>query len=218
MAYIFLDESGDLGFKSDKRNSTYFIISVISCEDKKKLEKAVKKVHRSLRKKGIRLSAGILHCYKEKPATRRKMLRLLAESKISIMTICLNKKRVYTNLQEEKHELYNYVVNILLDRIMTKQLVISSGRISLIASKRETNKFLNENFSSYLSVQVERNHKVKLEILVRTPAAEKSLQAADFVSWAIFKKYEKNDDSYYRIIKDLIIEENMLFGPNTTKP
>ena len=38
-----------------------------------------------------------------------------------------------------------------------------------------------------------------------------TLQAVDFASWAIFRKYEKNDDSYYRIIKGKIIEENPLF-------
>ena len=62
------------------------------------------------------------------------------------MTIYLNKLKVYTRLQDEKQILYNYVTNILLDRIITKKLVDKTKRIHLIASRRETNKFLNENF------------------------------------------------------------------------
>lgn len=218
MAYIFLDESGDLGFTSGKNNSEYFIVTFIACDDKRILEKAVQKVHKSLRKKIKRLSGGVLHCYKEKPNVRRKMLRLLFGLNISVMTVCLNKRRVHTNLRDEKHVLYNYVANILLDRILTKKLVIASGKVTLVASKRETNRFLNKNFSSYLADQARRNHQAKLEILIRTPAEEKGLQATDFVSWSIFKKYEGRDDTYYKMIKEKIVEENMLFGSNTTKP
>jgi len=150
MSYIFLDESGDLGFDPEKNNSKFFIVTFIFMENKKPIEKVVKKVHAGLRKKEIRLSGGVLHCYKEKPATRIKLLKLLGEKEYNIMVIYLNKDKVYSKLREEKHILYNYVVNILLDRIMTKKFVDKNKKIFLVASKRETNKFLNDNFRSYL--------------------------------------------------------------------
>jgi hypothetical protein len=52
---------------------------------------------------------------------------------------------------------------------------------------------------------------VRINIAIKTSFEEKTLQAVDFASWAIFRKYEKNDDSYYKIIKGKIIEENPLF-------
>lgn len=211
MAFIFLDESGDLGFTKEKQHSAYFIVTILAVEDKRHIEKIVKKVHRSLRKKIKRLSGGILHCYKEKSATRRKLLEFISVSDSKIMTICLNKQKVYTNLQNEKHLLYNYVTNILLDRVMTRTLLKTRSPITLIAAKRETNKFLNENFSSYLKTQAKQNHNIQLEVVIRTPSEEKGLQAVDFVSWTIFKKYSEKDETYYRMIKKRIIEENMLF-------
>lgn len=51
MSYIFLDESGDLGFEDSKTNSKFFIITVIFTPNKKSIEKIVKKVHAGLRKK-----------------------------------------------------------------------------------------------------------------------------------------------------------------------
>jgi len=139
------------------------------------------------------------------------MLKKLGEKDCAIMVIYLNKKRVYTKLQNEKIILYNYVTNILLDRIMTKQLIPLNEPIYLVASKRETNRFLNENFRNYLKGQIKSAHRLDLHIEIKTPAEEKSLQAADFVSWAIFRKLEYRDDSYYNIIKGKIIEENPLF-------
>ncbi len=211
MFYIFLDESGDLGFNPKKKNSKYFVITALFAENKKPLEKIVKRVQSGLKRKVKRLSGGILHSYKEKPITRKRLLRLLNEKECLIMTIYLNKAKVYTKLQEEKHVLYNYVVNILIDRIMNKKFVNLKSGVNLIAARRETNKFLNDNFKNYLNEQVKNAHKLELRIDIRTPSEEKALQTVDFASWAIFRKYEHGDDSYYLIIKGKIIEENALF-------
>ena len=127
------------------------------------------------------------------------------------MSIYLNKAKVYTKLKEEKHVLYNYVANILLDRIMSKKLVDTKAQIKLYAAKRETNKFLNENFKEYLRKQIQGHHKLKISVEIKRPSEEKSLQVVDFASWAIFRKYEHQDDSYYNLIKNKIIEESPLF-------
>ena len=127
------------------------------------------------------------------------------------MTIYLNKKRVYTKLQNEKQVLYNYVANILLDRVYTKKLLPLAKNILLIASRRETNKFLNQNFKNYLNNQITNRYKANVKVVIEIPREEKSLQAVDFASWAIFRKYEYRDDSYYNLIKNKIVEENPLF-------
>jgi hypothetical protein len=210
MPYIFMDESGDLGFNFDKRGTTsYFLITFLFTRSKRPIEKCVKKVHLGLRKKYKKI--GVLHAYIEESVTKRRLLSLLAEKDCKIMTILLNKKKVYTKLQDEKPVLYNYVTNILLDRIFTKKLIQSDDSIKIIASRKETNKFLNENFKLYLHSQLAANYKVKVSISVKTPAEQKALQAVDFVSWAIFRKYEYKDDTYYNLIRGKIVEENPLF-------
>ncbi len=211
MPYIFLDESGDLGFNfRKKKTSKFFIITCLFVVNKRLIEKKVRKTHAELKKK-YKKRFGVLHAVKEKPTVRRRLLKRLNEKDCVIMTIYLNKKRVYTRLQEEKAVLYNYVANILLDRIYSKKLVPIGKKIELIASKRETNKFLNKNFRRYLNSQVKNKHKIEIVIKIKTPYQEKSLQAVDFVSRAIFRKHEYGDDSYYNIIKSKIVEENPLF-------
>jgi len=211
MAFIFLDESGDLGFNfQKKKTSKIFIITCLFTENKRPIEKIVKKTHSELQKKYKR-KFGILHAVKEKLVTRKRLLKRLNYKDCAIMTIYLNKKRVHTRLQDEKTVLYNYVANILLDRIYTKKIIPIEKTIELVASKRETNKFLNENFKNYLNAQVKNRHKVNINVRIKSPSEEKSLQAVDFVSWAIFRKYEHGDDSYCNIIKNKIVEENPLF-------
>jgi len=212
MAYIFLDESGDLGFDFDKQQtSKFFVITFLFCEHRRKIEKIVTLTHSEL-KKQHKMKGGVLHCYQQKPITRQRLLNRLANVNCSIMTVYLNKKRVYTRLQDEKDIMYNYVTNILLDRIMTKKLLGSKpGDVILVASRKETNKFLNENFKQYLRTKTKGNHGFDIKVEIRTPHEEKGLQAVDFVSWAIFRKQELGDESYYNLIKSKIVEENPLF-------
>lgn len=212
MSYIFLDESGDLGFDfHKKKTSKFFVITFLLIENNKSfIEKIVRKTHSELKKK-IKRKIGVLHAAKEKPITRQRLLKRLVGGNCAIIVIYLNKKKVFTNLQDEKQVLYNYVTNILLDRIYSRKIIPIDKEIQLIASRRETNKFLNENFKNYLNTQIKNKHNGKIKILIKTPHEEKSLQAVDFASWAIFRKYEKGDDGYYNIIRSKIIEENPLF-------
>lgn len=211
MSYIFIDESGDLGFEKGKSNSKYFILTALFIPEKKSLEKLIKKIHSTLRKKVKAIGGGVLHSVKEKPTTRKRLLKLLLQIKLSIMVIYLDKTKVYTDLQNEKHILYNYITNILIDRIFNKKLIDKDKNIVLIASKRETNKYLNLNFRDYLKSVIKNNHKLDIEVLIKTPSEEKSLQVVDFVSWSVFRKYESGDSEYYKIIKNLIVEENKLY-------
>lgn len=212
MSYIFLDESGDLGFNFKKRKtSRFFVITFLFVpQEKRAIEKIVRKTHAELKKKYKR-RIGVLHAYQEKPITRQRLLQRLAQQNCSCMAIYLNKQKVYTRLQNEKVVLYNYVTNILLDRILTRNMIPINKPIHLIASRRETNRFFNENFRAYLRSQILGKHKTAIDVAIATPSQEKSLQAVDFVSWALFRKYEHNDQSYYQIIEDIVQEESSLF-------
>lgn len=212
MAYIFLDESGDLGFDfSKKKTSKYFVISFLFVANKTPVDRIIKKVFKHFSKKEIKNHHGILHCYKEKPKIRQFVLKSIKEKDVSIISIYLNKKKVYTKLQDEKHVLYNYVTNILIDRVCTKKLIPTNEPIRLIASRRETNKFLNHNFCSYIQNQVQNNHKLDIKVEIKPPYEERCLQAVDFICWAIYRKIEHGDDSYVNLIKQKIVEESPLF-------
>ncbi len=210
MDYILLDESGDLGFKFNKGSSKFFVVTVVFTKSKRALEKVVKRVHGGLCKKFKKV--GDLHAYQETPITKTRVLKEVNKKDCSILVIILNKRKVYTKFNDAKGILYNYVTNILLDRLFRKRPIPSQEPIVLIASRRETNKVLNQNFKSYLQQKITDKHKLKLQIEISNPSAEKSLQAVDFISWAIFRKYETGEDTYYNLISSKIIEEAPLFS------
>lgn len=210
MAYVLIDESGNLGFDFSKKGTThFFIVTLLFTDNLKPVQKIIKKIHRNLLHINKKLT-GTLHAVNERPATRKKLLKLLNDSDCKVMAVILNKKKVHTKLQDEKPVLYNFVANILLDRLMNRRFISKDKQVTIIASKRETNRFLNENFKNYLKSQVSKKHKLKIDIVIKTPSGEKALQVVDFASWALFRKHEYHDSSYVKLFSK-IIDESFLF-------
>jgi len=206
MFYIFLDESGDLGFS--KRSSRWFILTMVLTKNHRKIEKCVKRVHSGLKKK---YKIKEMHAYNADKITRKRVLgQLSAIPDTEIYCIILNKEKVHINLKDQKSYLYNYTANILLDRLYNKKNFDKKEQVLIYIDKREKNKFLEKNFERYLKDNLLKKNLLH-EIKIRPSHTEKCLQAVDFISWAIFRKYEKNDYEYYQIIKNNISEENFLF-------
>lgn len=206
--YIFLDESGDLGFR--KHSSKWFLFTVAMVSDARGLERVIKKVWRTLKKKRKRL--GELHASHEKDITRTRVLKGLAEiSDLKVMTVILNKHKVYVDLQNQKNYLYNYTANILLDRFHARGIVTPDEPIHLYADRKDTKKSLRENFVSYLTASMKKKRGGAFKVELHASHDNKSLQAVDFISWAIFRKYEHGDFAFYEIIKNKIVDERLLF-------
>ncbi|GBE17093.1 hypothetical protein BMS3Abin15_00929 [bacterium BMS3Abin15] len=208
MAYIFLDESGDLGFKPT--SSKWFVFTIVLTNDHRKIEKVIKRIRKGLSKKYKKVKE--LHAYHTQPINRKRILKLLSQLKdLKILCIILNKKRVYVDLQKQKNYLYNYAANILLDRLHNRKIINIDEPIDLYIDQKDTNKFIRENFENYLKDNFNKRGSKKVRIRIRPSHTEKCLQAVDFISWAIFRKYEQGDYKYYNLIKKKIIEENALF-------
>jgi hypothetical protein len=209
MAYLFIDESGDLGFS--EKSSNYFLFTVLITKNHRKVEKVIKKVHKSLRKKHKRIRE--LHAYHADEITRKRVLRQLAEiDDLKIFVIVVNKKKVYVPLQEKNHFLYNYAANIILERLNNRNLFEIKDLIHIFFDKKYTNIARGNNFESYLRNQLGEWEQDDIYLKICPSHTEKCLQAVDFLSWAIFRKYEQKDHEYYEIIKDKLIDEKILFG------
>ncbi len=208
MTYIFLDESGDLGFK--KTSSKWFLFTLVAIDEPRKLDKIIKKARKSLKKKHKHRFSE-LHAYHCDDITRIRILKSLAEIDIFIVTTILNKKKVHVDLQNQKNYLYNFTANIILDRLINKNIIDEKSVTSLIVDKKDTNKNLKNNFIDYITKAMNQKQKATFKMSLTASHDSKGIQAVDFISWAIFRKYEQGDYEFYEIIKDKIIDERLLF-------
>lgn len=202
MVYIFMDESGDLGF-GKKGSSRYFVVAFLILNDKKILEKMVSKISKTVKKKYR--TSGTLHAHREEGATIRRLLKaLVVKGGCRIAFSILDKSKVPIQRRQQKHELYNKVVRDLIYKLFSRGIIDLHEVSVLVASQRETNKYLNERFKKEIS---EEGHLVgnhELGVKIKKPFEEKCLQVIDAVAWAIKRKHEQGDFSYFNIIQSLI--------------
>lgn len=209
MAYVFLDESGDLGFS--KKSSKWFLFTVALTSNPRLLEKAVRKVWKPLKKKHKKL--GELHASHQEEITRKRMLKILSEIEdLKVFSVVLNKEKVYVDLQNQKHYLYNSTANVLLGMLHdNKEILKDDEPLHIYIDRKDTKKTVRENFIELLTESMKIKRTAQFSIVLDSSHDNKSLQAVDFISWAIYQKYEKGDEKYYKIIKDKIVGEKLQY-------
>ena len=208
MLTIFLDESGDLGFDLSKQGtSRFFVMTFLCCESKRRIEKIVSETHAELKNR-YKKQGGVLHACYERPVTRQRLLGRLGMMDCLILTVYLDKTLVSFGKELSKAQLYSSIASSLLDDLLSREPLGDVLKlVTLIASRRETNAFLNEGFKNYLISEAWKKHRLEIRVEIRTTFEEKALQAVDFVSWAIFHKLEYGEDLYYRLIQPRIVSE-----------
>ena len=213
MITVFLDESGDLGFDIRRgATSRHFLVTALICSDVKPVDKAVKKIFAGFSKTEVRNHHGFLHSFREKPETREKLLKYIAGLDVGIEVVVLDKRRIFTDLADEPHVLYASIVNVLMNRLLAHPGVAGDANIHLVASQRETQRLLNSSFVGYLSEHIAAPPGVTVAIEIKHASAHKGLQAADMVSWSMFRELEHHDPTYAQIVRERVWEIGDIFG------
>ncbi|MFA6022735.1 MAG: DUF3800 domain-containing protein [Candidatus Pacearchaeota archaeon] len=207
MKYIFLDESGELGFKSSY-SSKYFIITLLSCDEGEiySLRRIIKKVRQKIIKKKIKKYPEIKG-NNSSDKIRKEVLERFVKTNSEVFAIILDKSKVYEYLKGKKDKLYNYISNLILT-----ECSLEDNSICLVVDKSKTNRSLREDFDNYIRRNLnEKNQSCKLLIKHENSQSEGCLQVLDFISWSIFRNYEYKDPRFMNIIKDKIVTKKEIF-------
>ncbi|MDO8886180.1 DUF3800 domain-containing protein [Candidatus Oleimmundimicrobium sp.] len=208
MWYLYLDESGDLGFDFvNKKPSKFFTVTILALrgvENNRKLIKAVKVTLR--RKLNPPHKRGRLVSELKGSGTtleiKKYFYKQAREAKFVLYTINLNKRRVYEDLIKNKPRIYNYIARQVLDQIPFEK---ANARVELIIDKSKGKREIVE-FNEYVRRHLEArlDPKVPLDIYHWLSHEASGLQAVDMFCWGIFEKYEKNKTTWYEMFKEKI--------------
>jgi hypothetical protein len=203
--YFFLDESGDLGFKEG--SSKFLIITLVGCKDTSELARVIKKVRQKKLKKRMKETAE-LKGHNSSNEVRFAVLKRIANLDLQIHYAVLNKDNVYDYLANEKDKLYNWIAGII-----TTASIFGHREVLLTVDRRSQNIFKMYDFDKYIKYKIRKNYAIapKIDIKHRHSHACPELNAIDFVVWGIQRKYEYGDERFYEIIKDKILNKEMVF-------
>ena len=204
MTYIYFDESGDLGFDfSKKRTSKHILVVFLIVKDKRHISALVKKVFKTLPPAHKRKNNGTLHAHHEKSSTIKRMLYALATKNIKVATMRLDKRKLL--ILSNPNDIYTNIVIALLNKLYANGHLDNTNDIKLIASRRNTSKHLNDQFTENILNKIPED--ITLDVSIEKPSDDKCLQAVDFISWSFWQKYERDDNTYSEIISNFVINE-----------
>ncbi|AGK60959.1 hypothetical protein Asulf_00955 [Archaeoglobus sulfaticallidus PM70-1] len=198
--YIYIDESGDLGFT--EKSTKYYVIAAVETKNPQQFSRMFKKIRRKMGKKKKDIKE--FKFSKTKSSTKEMILKKIAELEIQFSAVVLKKATVYQHLREKRQILHNYLTGFIVELIP----FMDSRDFEIVIDKFISNEADRTNFDEYLRDHV--NYECwklglipprSLNIKHESSYSCSGLQVADFVAGAIFAKYERNDDSFYRIIE-----------------
>lgn len=206
--HFYIDESGDLGFGS-KDSTKLFVIAAVKVYDPLVLSRAIKRARHRKLKKSIKEKSEFKFS-NTSPEIRERILRELGKGEIEVYALVLNKQKVKQDLRDKKNVLYSYLLKLLLEKCF--KFYHKTEPIAIIFDRVFT-KVQQEALQLYLLTQNRTlfESSKNLTILHENSERNSCLQAVDFIAGAIARKYERGDESYYRLVKNIIKVESSLF-------
>ncbi|MEI8103977.1 MAG: DUF3800 domain-containing protein [Candidatus Moraniibacteriota bacterium] len=221
MHYLYLDESGDLGFDFvNKKPSKFFTVTVLVVDGRdanRKLTIAAKKTlarklnQRSTRKRIIREIKGS----ETTLMIKRYLYQQIRDIPFDIYSITLDKKRLFERLSEDKERVYNFVARQVIDAIPFERMC--NDRIEMIFDRCK-GKVQIEEFNGYIRNQLEAriDPGIPIDMYHQRSHENYGLQICDVFCYGIFQKYERKETAWYdvyaqekiRFEKPYVLEKN----------
>lgn len=211
--YIFIDESGDLGFNFDSKKkqgpSRFFVLIAAKVTQPKQIYRVMKRARQRKLKKEYKKKPE-LKFSNTGPEIRRRILEDLARCEIELYYVIIDKKKVKPELHDQKVILYSYLLKILFEKCF--KYAPADSKINIIFDRVFT-QTQQEALKIYLLTQNKAMLGIqsKLNITHDNSQNDPGLQATDFLVGAMAQKYERGNPDYINIVKRKVEVEKKLF-------
>lgn len=192
---VFIDDSGDPGFKVQKGSSSVFVIALVIFDDSLVAEEtalALKKLRRELKFPDTME----FKFHKSRKEIKRKFLKTCAKQRFRVRAIVVKKENIYSNfLRSSTDSFFNYVVMQVL-----RNSGKSVSRAKLKFDKRGE-KRIRDELRAYLSRELDNKKNNVFSDLKFVDSKQNILiQLADMVAGCIASYNKGKDRDLYKII------------------
>ena len=211
--FVFVDESGDLGFT--KHSSRFVTLAAALTHYPEQLERIPQRIRKRRLKKSIR-RVGELKFHNSSPAIRRAVLEMLMDLEdVRIASITAAKAHGVDRQKRQREWLYPDMAGQLISDVL--RLEPELRELHLVFDDRPFESSLGSIFDEYIRTVVgdecRRLGRIAPDVFVSRLDSlnSRGLQVADFVAGAINRKHESGDPSYYDIIQDRASIEKTMY-------
>lgn len=210
--FIFLDESGDLGFDFKEKSPTNnFSITLLVCKNYASVKLFQKSISRTLKNK-INHKANKKTIKNELKGSETTIAikkyffgQVIDNADWDIYCILLNKRELIQKLDKPPvhKNIYNNCARQILEKVDFNHSTLQNVNLVIDRSKNskeiiEFNRYVADHLAGLLAPNT------NLIIQHQTSTENTGLQSVDLFSWGIFKKHESQDENWYQFFKDRI--------------
>ena len=215
--YVFIDEGGNLDFSSS--GTKYFVLSSISWERPFDIYVDLTNLKYDLLEQVPDVEIEYFHASEDKQNVRDMVFDVIKRylSRIRIDSVVVEKRKTMPSMQEEER-FYPYMIKSLLNYVINghdlsaiNKVVVFTDAIP-IYKKRHA---IEGAIKTILKPLLVPNGKV-YKILHHSSKSNFNLQVADYCNWAVYRKWESNNERSYQYIKDYLKSEFDIFRTGTT--
>jgi hypothetical protein len=202
---VFLDESGDLGWKFDKPNndggsSRFITISgmVVDEDELKHIKRYIVDIYKKynltpkIEKKGSHFSD------KDAQYIVSNLSKVIAKAPtLNIISITAKKERVIERLRSDCNIFYNYMLGIMLPDTFRNH-----DNFKVVLDKRTIKVDHGNNFEAYIRTKCWGDLEMDFDIECSYDSSDKNegIWIADWMANWIWRKYENNQNDAYNIM------------------
>ena len=212
--YVFLDESGDLGFSP--KGTRFFSFCGVTMLRPFTLYEQLDSHKHDLIESGNDIES--FHYAHDKRSIRKGVLEVLSRNlnQLGIYSLIVEKRKTERALQKVE-DFYPEMLGCLLQDIFQsflfnriRGIVVITDTIPVGKNRKAINKSVKMTLAGMLPANF------PYQILHHASRAHYGIQIADYCSGAIFRKWERGDDRHYHNIKPALKSESDIFQAKKT--
>ncbi len=205
--FVYLDESGDTGFKFDRGSSRYFVVTLLLVDDPIPFHAAVA----ALRARLGFAEGNEFKWYKSSEETRWAFLRMLRKQDFAARVLVIDKTLITAPHMRKGETFYNELIQLVLrhdDGSITDATVILDESVKSKQRKQGLTTYLRK------ALNVDPGRQRIKEVKYHASHTDNIVQATDMLAGAVNARYKRDRGDYLDYIKPKIIDL-WVWRPNT---
>jgi hypothetical protein len=200
--FLFFDESGNLDFS---RNGTkYYVFGALTTRDPAALLRPLSDLRYRLIAQGMDLEA--FHASEDRQVVRDEVFDVLSTCGGFEFDAVIVEKRKVNPVLHDQVRFYVQFADYLLSYVFRRhsdpndRIVVLTGRLPVKRKKQAVEKV----FKSYIRQNLGGR---PFNVLHHSMGSHACLQAADYCTWAVYKKWKDGETRPYDLIRPFVISE-----------
>jgi hypothetical protein len=211
--FLFADEAGDFQFSHGPNISRHFIVCTVLME-KCSVGDALLSLRRELAWKRAPLRE-YFHAAEDKQEIRDAVFALIKQYDFTVHATIMEKSKAQPQVRATHETFYKYGWYYLFRHNIASRLT-RADELLITAASIKTKKAQGAFTDAVNDVIQQHLPRSQWQTSFCPCACDPCLQVADYCTWAIQRKWERNDARSYDLISDRIKYEYELFAKGTT--